>query len=193
MTLASPHGGNTPIDPESLKPLLLDKLSQKYPKKEGFMDQLRNTKKLEDVASESFDCVYLTGGHGMMYDFPEDLTLQDIIRAHFENRKIVSAVCHGVGGLLNVKLSDGTYLIDGRVISGYSWLEEWLARRNQKVPFNLEKELKRRGAVYKKPLIPLTSKAVEDVCLMTGQNPISSKELAKNVVNRLRSIEGEQN
>lgn len=190
VVLASPKGGETPIDPESLKPVLLDKLSKEYLKDEAFMGLLRQTKSLKEVTGEKFDCVYLTGGHGTMYDFADDVTLQEIIKEHYESGKIVSAVCHGVGGLLNVKLSNGAYLIDGRTISGYSWFEEWLARRKKEVPFNLEEELKKRGAVYKKSLIPLTSKAVEDGNLMTGQNPFSSKALARNVMVRLAKKTG---
>jgi len=188
VTLASPKGGNTPIDPESLKPALLDKLSKRYLSDESFMAKLGHTKNLKEVAGERFDCVYLTGGHGTMFDFPDNFTLQEILKDHYENGKIVSAVCHGVGGLLNVRLSNGAYLIAGRVISGYSWFEEWLARRKAEVPFNLEEALKKRGGLYKKSLIPLTSKAVEDGNLMTGQNPFSSKALARNVMARLAKI-----
>ncbi len=189
ITIASPKGGNTPIDPESLKPALLDKLSKEYLADESFMNLLSHTKSLKEIAGEKFDCVYLTGGHGTMYDFPHDATLQKIIGEHYEMGRIVAAVCHGVGGLLNVRLSNGSWLIDGRALSGYSWFEEWLARRNTAVPFNLEAELKKRGAVYRKALIPLTSKAVEDGNLMTGQNPFSSKALARKVMDRLAKLE----
>ncbi|HMR82805.1 MAG TPA: type 1 glutamine amidotransferase domain-containing protein [Niabella sp.] len=186
ITIASPQGGYTPIDPESLKPMMLDKLSKEYHANENFMKLLQNTKSLTDVAGQHFDVVYLTGGHGTMYDFPNNTTLQDIIRVHYENNKIVSAVCHGVGGLLNVRLSNGEYLIKGKTITGFNWFEESLARRKKEVPFNLEAALKKRGSNYKKAFIPMTSKVVADGNLITGQNPFSSKEIAKAVMKYLK-------
>lgn len=185
VVVASPKGGNTPIDPESLKPLLLDKLSKEYLADEGFLNLLKQTKSLNEVAGERFDCIYLTGGHGTMYDFPDDPVLQEIIRAHYEDNKLVSAVCHGVCGLLNVRLTNGEYLVNNRELSGYSWFEEILARRKKEVPFNLEEQLEKRGANYNKALIPLTSNVREDGNLITGQNPFSSKAIAKKVMRRL--------
>lgn len=185
VVMASPRGGNTPIDPESLKPLLLDKLSQAYLADEAFLNLLKHTQSLSEVGRERFDCLYLTGGHGTMYDFPDDSVLQEIIREHFEDGKVVAAVCHGVCGLLNVRLSNGEYLVNNRELSGYSWFEEILARRKKEVPFNLEEQLEKRGAKYHKALLPLTSNVREDGNLMTGQNPFSSKALAKKVMRRL--------
>lgn len=189
VVVASPKGGNTPIDPESLKPLLLDKLSKGYLADEAFQNLLRHTKSLSELAGERFDCVYLTGGHGTMYDFPDDSVLQEIIRDHYEDGKIVSAVCHGVCGLLNVRLSNGEYLVNQRELSGYSWFEESLARRKNEVPFNLEEQLEKRGAKYRKALIPMTSNVREDGSLITGQNPFSSKAIAKKVMHRLAQTE----
>lgn len=185
VTIASPKGGNTPIDPESLKPAVLDKISKAYWAAPSFRNLLQHTKSLQELSDRLFDCVYLAGGHGTMYDFPDDATLQAIIRKHYEQNKIVAAVCHGVGGLLNVKLSDGNYLIKDKTITGFNWFEESLARRKKQVPFNLEKSLKERGANYKKAFIPMTSKVLVDGNLITGQNPFSSKEIAKAVIEQL--------
>lgn len=184
ITIASPKGGNTPIDPESLKPMVLDKMTKEYWADRSFRALLQHTKSLQEVAGQNFDIVYLAGGHGTMYDFPDDPTLQNIIRKHYESGKIVSAVCHGVGGLLNVKLSNGEYLIKGKTITGFNWFEESLARRKKEVPFNLEKSLKERGSDYKKAFIPMTSHVLVDGNLITGQNPFSSKEIAKVVMQR---------
>ncbi len=186
ITIASIKGGNTPIDPESLKPMVLDKLTKGYWADSSFRDLLQHTKSVSEVSDQQFNCVYLAGGHGTMYDFPDDTTLQAIIRQHYETGKIVAAVCHGVGGLLNVKLSNGAYLIEGRTITGFSWFEESIARRKKEVPFNLEKSLKERGTDYKKALIPMTSKVLVDRNLVTGQNPFSSKEIAKVVMQELK-------
>lgn len=186
VTVASPEGGNTPIDPESLKPMVLDKVTKEYWEDSSFRELLQHTKSLSEVSGQQFDCVYLAGGHGTMYDFPNDVTLQTIIRQHYESNKIVAAVCHGVGGLLNVKLSNGEYLIKDKTITGFNWFEESLARRKKEVPFNLEESLKERGSDYKKAFIPMTSKVLVDGNLITGQNPFSSKEIAKVVMQQLK-------
>lgn len=186
ITIASPNGGDTPIDPESLKPLVLDHISKDYWNDTGFRDLLRHSKSLQEVFDQEFNIVYLAGGHGTMYDFPDNVLLQQIIKNHYEKNQIVAAICHGVGGLLNVKLSNGEYLIKDKTITGFNWFEESLARRKKKVPFNLEAALKERGANYKKAFIPMTSKVVTDAKLITGQNPFSSKEMAKVVIEELR-------
>lgn len=185
VTIASPKGGEVPIDPESLKPLVLDKISKNYYESPDFMNELNHSKSLSEVKSEEFDCVYLAGGHATMYDFPQDATLQSIISNQYESGKMVSAICHGVGGLLNVRLSNGQFLIKGKSMTGFDWFEETLARRKREVPFNLEAAIKQRGADLKKAFIPMTSKVVVDGNLITGQNPFSSKEMAKVVMREL--------
>ena len=185
ITIASPKGGNVPIDPESLKPLTLDKISKSYWNEPSFRGLLKNSKRLADVAGQEFEMVYLAGGHGTMYDFPNDTTMQAIVRKQYESGKMVVAICHGVGGLLNVKLSNGEYLIKGKKLTGFNWFEESLARRKKEVPFNLEAGLKDRGSDYRKAFIPMTSKVVVDENLITGQNPFSSKETAKVAMNAL--------
>lgn len=185
ITVANPRGGYTPVDPESLKPLVLDRLSRAYWENPGFKEMLSRVKSLDEVAEQSFDCVYLAGGHGAMFDFPDNAVLQRIVRNHYENGRIVAAICHGVSGLLNVKRSDGAYLLRNKKVTGFSWFEETLANRKKVVPFNLESLLKERGAVYEKALIPMTAKVVEDGNLVTGQNPFSSKRLAEVLIRRL--------
>jgi putative intracellular protease/amidase len=185
VTIASPSGGKIHLDPESLKSIVLDKLTKKYHSDIEFMKLLDNTSSLSDINSDGFDVIYLTGGHGTMYDFVGNEKLNSIIFEMYESGKIVSAVCHGVCGLIDVKLSNGEYLVKQKTLTGYSWLEEILARRKKQVPFNLEQILKKRGANYKKAFIPLTSKVVKDGNLITGQNPFSSKEIAKEVMEEL--------
>lgn len=185
ITVANQRGGNTPVDPESLKSIFLDELSKKYWKTADFKDMLYHAKSLDDVLSQQFDVVYLAGGHGAMYDFPDNTVLQTIIRNHYESNRIVSAICHGVSGLLNVELSGGEYLVKGKELTGFSWFEESLARRKEEVPFDLEALLKERGAYYQKAVIPMTSKVIVDNNLITGQNPFSSKEMAEVVIRQL--------
>ena len=185
ITLANPQGGNVPVDPESLKPIFLDKLSKDYWNAPEFRNKLQHVQSLAEVAGRTFDCVYLAGGHGTMYDFPENVVLQTLLKQQYESNKLVATICHGACGLLNVRLSDGEYLIKGKKLTGYSWFEETLARRKKEVPFDLEAALKKRGARYEKALIPMTSKVVTDGHLITGQNPFSSKEIAEVIIQRL--------
>lgn len=131
--------------------MLLDKVSASYWADADFREELAHSRPLSEVVGERFDLVYLAGGHGTMYDFPGDVHLQELVRQQYERGALVGAICHGVGGLLNVRLSSGAYLIEGRRLTGFSWFEEALARRKSAVPFNLEAELKQRGPIYKKP------------------------------------------
>ncbi|OYD42171.1 type 1 glutamine amidotransferase domain-containing protein [Sphingobacterium cellulitidis] len=186
ITIASPKGGHVPIDPESLKPFVLDKVSKDFYEDPLFMEELNHSKNLKEVINESFDAVYLAGGHATMYDFPDDENIKNIISKQFENGKMVAAICHGVGGLLNVRLTNGEYMIKGKSMTGFDWFEESIARRKGEVPFNLEAAIKERGANFKKALIPMTSNVVVYGNLITGQNPFSSKEMAKVVVEQLK-------
>lgn len=183
--IASPEGGNIPIDPESLKFFTLDKISTTYWNDVSFRKILNNSKSLGDIVNQQYDLVYLAGGHGTMYDFPDNSTLQSIIKNQYESGRIVAAICHGVGGLLNVKLSNGEYLIKGKEMTGFDWFEETIARRKKEVPFNLEAAIKERGGDLKKAFIPMTSHVVVTDNLITGQNPFSSKEMARVVIQQL--------
>lgn len=185
VTIASPKGGDIPVDPESLKHFTLDQTSKRYWNEDSFRKLLNNSKRLTEVADEDYDLIYLAGGHGTMYDFPDDLTIQSIIKTQYESGKNVAAICHGVRGLLNVKLSNGEYLIKGKTITGFDWFEETIAGRKKKVPFNLEAAIKARGANLKKAFVPMTSNVEVDGHLITGHNPFISKEMAKIVVRQL--------
>jgi putative intracellular protease/amidase len=185
ITIASPNGGNIPVDPESMGLFTRDRISKNYWKDTSFRELLKNSVKLSDVSRHDFDLVYLAGGHGTMYDFPDDPVIQNIVKCQYESGRTVAAICHGVGGLLNVKLSDGRYLIKDKTITGFNWTEESIANRKKRVPFNLEDSLKARGSNYRKSFIPMTSKVVVDGNLITGQNPFSSKKMAKVVMKEI--------
>lgn len=193
MDIASPAGGYVPIDPESLLiPELIqmtglkDAVNKRYEDR-AFMDQLKNTRSVADVDVDQYDAIYLTGGHGVMFDFANNEPLGQLIAEFYENNKIVSAVCHGPCGLLNVKLSNGNYLIKDKKLTGFSWREEQLAKRDHAVPFSLQDELTQRGAHYEKVLIPFTENVVEDGLLITGQNPKSAHAVGQAVLSRLVS------
>lgn len=185
ITVASPEGGNTPVDPVSLKAVFLDETSRRCWNDPQFRQALQHTPSLQEVAAQPADCIYLAGGHGAMYDFPRNPVLQSLILQQYESGKMVAAICHGLCGLLNVKLPDGEYLIKGKKLTGFSWLGEMLAGRKNDVPYNLEATLKQRGADYRKALLPVFPEVVVDENLVTGQNPFSSKALARVVLCRL--------
>jgi putative intracellular protease/amidase len=188
MDIASPSGGKIPIDPESLShAVLTEGGTDKRYEDRAYMNLLENTPKVSDVNPADYDAVYLTGGHGTMFDFPDSKALQDLIAKFYETGKVVSAVCHGPGGLLNVKLGNGENLIKGKEITGFSWPEEVIAKREMAVPFNLEEELKKRGAKYHTAMLPFASYVREDGRLITGQNPASARAVGEAVVAKLKT------
>ncbi|KAL2807984.1 class I glutamine amidotransferase-like protein [Aspergillus granulosus] len=149
-SIASPAGGRSPLEPRSLKFPNTDKSAKAWQANPVRMALLENTVSPEQVDSAEFDAIYVTGGHGVMYDIPDSEGLQRITREIFERGGIVASVCHGYCGLLNTKLSDGSYLVAGREMTGFSWKEEVLARVNKLVPYNAEEEVKKRGPRYQK-------------------------------------------
>ncbi|AMT69934.1 type 1 glutamine amidotransferase domain-containing protein [Mycobacteroides immunogenum] len=183
--IVSPHGGLSPLEPRSLKFPNYDKSAKAWKADDAKMALLATTASPDEIDSADFDAIYFTGGHAVMYDFPDNEGLQRISREIFERGGIVSSVCHGYAGLLNTTLSDGSLLVAGRKLTGFSWSEEVLARVDKLVPYNVEEEMKRRGARYQKGLIPFAPYVVADGRLVTGQNPGSAKATAKKVVSVL--------
>jgi putative intracellular protease/amidase len=194
MDIASPLGGKIPIDPESLWLSRLwsffkipDRLTRRY-RDRKFMDRLNHTMRIADARVDDYAAIYITGGHGVMFDLPQCPELARLVAAFWEKGKIVSAVCHGVAGLLEAKLSDGAYLIKDKAVTGFSWDEEDYADREDVAPFNLEEQLRKRGAKYRKnfPLLePFWPFVEADDRLITGQNPISAGKVGKAVVKAL--------
>jgi putative intracellular protease/amidase len=194
MEIASPAGGYVPIDPESL---ILQEAGHalgvgggvhKRYEDRAFMDLLVDTMNVEDADAADYDAIYMTGGHGVCFDFANSQPLADLTARCYESGKIVSAVCHGPAGLLEVRLSNGEYLVAGKKVTGFSSVEEKLAKRDQAVPYDLEEELKNRGANYSKSLVPFKSYVVEDGLLITGQNPASAHGVGVAVVKALAAV-----
>ncbi len=179
--IVSPRGGTVPLEPRSLKFPNYDKTAKAWRADPAGMALLENTRSPEEIDSTEFDAIYFTGGHAVMYDFPDSDGLQRITRELFERGAVVSSVCHGYCGLFNTRLSDGSYLIAGRTMTGFAWQEEVLARVDKLVPYNAEERCKERGALYRKAKLPFVSHAVVDGNLVTGQNPGSAKETAEKV------------
>ncbi|RKT82123.1 Putative intracellular protease/amidase [Saccharopolyspora antimicrobica] len=185
-TIAGIDGGYVPLDPESLSHGVLAELGtdRRYADRE-FMDRLRDTPSVAEVDAADYDAIYLTGGHGVMFDFPRSERLAALLREFHESGKVVSSVCHGACGLLSAKLGSGEHLVSGRNVTGFSWPEEELAKREQVVPYSLQDELIERGAHYSTAALPFETHVVEDDTLITGQNPGSAKAVAEAVVAKL--------
>ncbi|MBD8880619.1 type 1 glutamine amidotransferase domain-containing protein [Rhodanobacter sp. 7MK24] len=179
--IVSPKGGISPLEPRSLKWPNIDATAKAWLTDDARMALLSETAQPDQIDPVEFDAIYFTGGHAVMWDFPDDAGLQRITRDIYERGGIVSSVCHGYCGLLNTKLSDGTLLVAGRRITGFAWAEEVLAGVARKVPYNAEQAMRQRGAHYEKALLPFTSKVVADGRLVTGQNPQSARATAKKV------------
>ncbi|WP_152223260.1 type 1 glutamine amidotransferase domain-containing protein [Pseudomonas sp. SCB32] len=179
--IVSPLGGASPLEPRSLKWPNADATAKAWLADPSRMALLANTASPADIDPADFAAIYFTGGHAVMWDFPDCEPLQRITRAIYERGGIVASVCHGYCGLLNTRLSDGTLLVKGRRVTGFSWREEVLAGVSGKMPYNAEEEMNRRCARYEKALLPFVPKVVVDGRLVTGQNPQSAKATAVQV------------
>lgn len=179
--IVSPKGGLSPLEPRSLAWPNIDATAKAWLADDARKALLTHTARPDEIDPADFDAIYFTGGHAVMWDFPDDAGLLRITREIYERGGIVSSVCHGYCGLLNTTLSDGMPLVAGRRLTGFSRREEVLARVSGKVPYNAEREMKQRGALYEKALLPFTSKVVVDGRLVTGQNPQSAKATAERV------------
>lgn len=177
-----------PLDPRSLLAVLTHKKTRHYYMDDGFMDQIKKPLSPQEVDAADYKAIYFTGGHGTMWDFPEDEKIQELTRTIYENGGVVSAVCHGPSGLLNVKLSTGGYLLSGHIVTGFSDMEEKLMRLYKEIPFSLEQKLKERGALYKKAQLPMGACVVQSGRLISGQNPTSVKGVALKTIEQVKEL-----
>lgn len=185
--IVSPKGGFSPLEPRALKWPLLDASARAWLDNPRRMALLAETRRPDEIDPVEFDAVYFTGGHAVMWDFPNDAGLQSLTRAIWEKGGIVASVCHGYCGLLNVTLSDGRKLVAGKDVTGFAWMEEVVAGVAKKVPYNAEAEMKQRGAHYMKALLPFLPYARVDGRLITGQNPFSAKLTARKIIAALEA------
>lgn len=177
----SPRGGYTPLDPVSLQ-MAPNEVDWKWYADAGFRKSIGNTLTPSEIKAENYDLIYFSGGHGVVFDYPDNKQLQEITRTIWEKGGIVSGVCHGVVGLLNVKLSNGDFLLKGRKVTGFSNTEEDEVEATKFVPFLTETELKNRGGVYEKNNQNWGENVVVDGNLITGQNPASTNGIAKAIL-----------
>ncbi|MGH8878261.1 MAG: type 1 glutamine amidotransferase domain-containing protein [Stackebrandtia sp.] len=150
----------------------------------GVIAGLANAARPMDVEASEYAGIFYVGGHGTMWDFPQDTTLARIARDVYEAGGVVSAICHGPAGLVDVTLSDGTYLVDGKRLTSFTDSEERAVGADGAVPFLLESTLTERGAVHS-GAADFTAHTVADGQLVTGQNPASAPGTAEAVLKSL--------
>jgi putative intracellular protease/amidase len=180
ITLASPKGGQPPIDPKSEDSSSQTDATRRMDNDEVLKEKLKNTHKLSEVKSEDFDAVFYPGGHGPLWDLAEDKVSQDLIVDFYSNDKPVAFVCHAPGVLKDVKI-DGEYLVKGKNITGFTNTEEEAVQLTEIVPFLVEDTLKQNGGSYSK-VEDWAPHAVVDGRLITGQNPASSEKVAEELL-----------
>lgn len=181
--IASPKGGRPPADPrseddppKSVQAFLADRIA---------VERLSTTARISDLTPD-YDAYFVVGGHGAMWDLSEDAALAALLSKGFESQRVIAAVCHGPAALVNVRLSDGSYLVAGKRACGFTNQEEAAVGLDGIVPFALETVLRQRGAKFESG--PMWSTfAVRDGKLVTGQNPASSAEVARETLKALCS------
>ncbi|WP_310991627.1 type 1 glutamine amidotransferase domain-containing protein [Aequorivita marina] len=184
ITIASPKGGQPPIDPRSEAPAAETPASIRFKKDSETQAILTNTVQLKTVDHTDFDAVFYPGGHGPLWDLVEDENSINLIESFYKNNKTIAAVCHAPAVFKNTKATDGSSLVKGKKVTGFSNSEEDAVQLTNVVPFLVEDMLKEKGGEYSKKE-NWAAYAVEDGLLITGQNPASSELVAEKLLERL--------
>ncbi|KAG0220621.1 class I glutamine amidotransferase-like protein [Mortierella sp. GBAus27b] len=181
---ASPKGGVAPLDPSSVEAAKGKQAVQDFLNNAEIMNKIQNTHKLEDVAGRwsEFDAIVYPGGHGPMYDLLDNKVAQQITAQAYEAGKVVAAVCHGPIALTGVVLSDGSHLVKGKQVTGFSNVEEELIQLTKAVPVLLETRFNEVGANYVVADQPWGEKVVTDSRVVTGQNPASAEKFGHAIL-----------
>lgn len=173
---ASIQGGEPPVDGLDLD----DATNARYWNDPGFRERIRSTPTLASLDPRRYSAILFAGGHGAVWDFPDSPAVQKQARALWEQGGVVAAVCHGPTALVNVKLSDGKYLVAGKNVAAFTDDEERAVKLDNVVPFLLASTLTQRGAIHH-PAPDWTAKVVVDGRLVTGQNPQSAHGVGEAV------------
>ena len=181
LTLASPAGGQPPLDPKSDAPDAQTDATERFHRDPDAQAQLANTMKLVDVSAEDFDAVFYPGGHGPMWDLSDNPVSIALVEAFVRDGKPVAAVCHAPAALTNARRPDGSYLVAGKKVTGFANSEEDAVGLSNVVPFLLENRLRERGGHYRKAE-DFAPYVLVDGTLITGQNPASSAPAAKELI-----------
>ena len=183
ITIVSPKGGQPPLDPKSDEPDFQTAATRRFKEDADAQAALANSLKLADISADDYDAVFYPGGHGPLWDLAEDRNSIDLIETMFAAGKTVAAVCHAPAVFRRTEAPDGSPLVEGKSVTGFSNSEEAAVELTGIVPFLLENELQMIGANYSKssdwyPYI------VTDGNLVTGQNPASSEGVAQALLER---------
>lgn len=183
--IISVRGGEIPIDPGSKKPLGDNPHSvDRFLKDQDAMHMIATTKSIHDIDPKNYAVVFFPGGHGTMWDLPNNKDISNIINTTLEDHKIVAAVCHGPAAFVGVKDRDGQYVVSGKNLSSFTNSEEKAAGLDDEMPFALETQLIEQGAIFKRA-DDFQSFSITDGQIVTGQNPASSEMVARNVITLL--------
>nr|WP_321411574.1 type 1 glutamine amidotransferase domain-containing protein [uncultured Carboxylicivirga sp.] len=177
----SPLGGEAPVDGFDLT----DPVNKKFWENTEYRHKVENTLKPSEVTVNEYAAIYYAGGHGTMWDFADNKELQKIAAQIYEANGVVGAVCHGPSGLVNIKLSDGSYLVAGKKVNAFTNEEEEIVGLTKVVPFLLEDKLKERGVILEKSA-PWQVHVVTDQRLVTGQNPQSAHAVGEAIKELLK-------
>ena len=185
VVLASPAGGQPPLDPKSELPDFQTEMTHRFNADPAAQHALATTVRLDTVSQQDFDTVFYPGGHGPLWDLAESPLSIALIESFQRAGKPIGFVCHAPGALRHVKAADGSPLIKGRRVTGFTNGEEAAVELTDVVPFLIEDEFQRLGGLYEKgpdwaPFV------IEDGTLITGQNPASSEAVAKALVAQLK-------
>lgn len=185
ITIATPKGGAAPIDPSSDSPDAATEATKRFDKDAATKEKIANTKKLADVNPDDFDAVFYPGGHGPLWDLANDATSIALIEKFNSQRKPIAFVCHAPAALKGVKNADGTPLVKGKKVTGFTNTEEAAVGLTDVVPFLVEDMLTENGGIYSKKE-DWAAYAIQDGNLITGQNPASSELVAEKLLERLK-------
>ena len=188
ITIASPDGGQPPVDPKSEAKEAQSPSTERFFKDMEAIDKVAYSMKLSDVNFNDYDAVFYPGGHGPLWDLATDKTSIKLIEDFYNSQKPIAFVCHAPAALVNAKAENGEPLIKGKKVTGFSDTEEDAVGLTTVVPFLLETELKKLGGHYSKGT-DWSSFTQQDGLLITGQNPASSEEVAKLL---LKTLKGEK-
>jgi putative intracellular protease/amidase len=178
LTIASPKGGQPPVDPKSESADAQTIATKRFYGDYDLIDKVAHTLKLNEINEADYDAVFYPGGHGPLWDLATDVISIALIENFYKNNKPVAFVCHAPAALLKVKAPDGEPIVKGKKVTGFSDTEEEAVKLTEVVPFLLEDELKKLGALYSRGA-DWSSYVKEDGLLITGQNPASSEVVAR--------------
>ena len=185
ITLASPKGGQPPLDPKSDEPDAQTDATRRFRADAEATAALGSTRVLADIANDDFDAVFYPGGHGPLWDLANDENSIRLIESHYAAGKPIAFVCHAPGVLSKTCAADGAPLVQGKQVTGFTNSEEDAAGLTNVVPFLVEDMLIANGADYSK-VADWASHVVTDGNLVTGQNPASSEAAAKTLLSVLK-------